>query len=199
MPKIVDHDQRREEYLAALWRVVDRDGATAISVRSVAAEAGTSKSSIGHYFASQADLVSAAVAQQVSQVSEQLDRLDLTAFDEDRAVEAAMIAIPTTARRRRESQVWLLLLSQQGSDAELRRVLAALDGEVLARLRQFMQVLDGNGLLGAGRVPDDEAARLHALVDGLSLRAAGDTTGRGTRRIRELVRLHVRELAQPLS
>jgi len=39
VPKIVDHDRLREEYLDAMFRVIERDGAGAVSVRSVAAEA----------------------------------------------------------------------------------------------------------------------------------------------------------------
>lgn len=52
MPKIVDHDERRELYLDAMFRVIERDGADALSIRSVAAEAGGSKSSIANYFSS---------------------------------------------------------------------------------------------------------------------------------------------------
>lgn len=48
VPKIVDHDQRRAYLLDALWRVVASQGAAAVTVRSVAAEAGVSKSNVGH-------------------------------------------------------------------------------------------------------------------------------------------------------
>ena len=47
MPKIVDHDARRSLIIYALWRVVARDGASAVSVRSVASEAGVSRSGGG--------------------------------------------------------------------------------------------------------------------------------------------------------
>ncbi|MDQ1250665.1 MAG: hypothetical protein QG597_5044, partial [Actinomycetota bacterium] len=51
MPKIVDHEARRREIVEAMWRIVQREGFAAVSVRSVAAEAGLSKASISHYFA----------------------------------------------------------------------------------------------------------------------------------------------------
>src|SRR5690606_38395555 len=40
MPRHVDHTRRREEIASALWRVVQRDGMRAVSVRSVAKEGG---------------------------------------------------------------------------------------------------------------------------------------------------------------
>ncbi len=53
MPKIVDHDARREEIAQALWRVVRRDGIRAASVRTVAAEAGWSAGAVRYYFPDQ--------------------------------------------------------------------------------------------------------------------------------------------------
>ena len=46
MPKIVDHETRREEIAEALWRVVRRDGVRAASVRTIAAEAGWSPGAV---------------------------------------------------------------------------------------------------------------------------------------------------------
>lgn len=40
MPKIVDHDERRQQHLEALWRLLERDGAGAVSIRHLAEEAG---------------------------------------------------------------------------------------------------------------------------------------------------------------
>ena len=50
MPKIVDHDKRRQLIIDGMWKIVQRDGFDAVSVRSVAAEEGLSKSTIAHYF-----------------------------------------------------------------------------------------------------------------------------------------------------
>jgi len=57
MPKIVDHAQRRAEIAEALWRVLAREGAEGVSIRSVAAEAGASRGIVEHYFASKDELV----------------------------------------------------------------------------------------------------------------------------------------------
>jgi AcrR family transcriptional regulator len=60
MPKIVDHDARRRELADALLRVAVRDGIDAVSIRTVAAEAGCSARPVQYYFADKAALLAAA-------------------------------------------------------------------------------------------------------------------------------------------
>jgi len=57
MPRIVDHEERRAEVAAAVWRIVSRDGLEAATVRRVAAETGMSTSVVSHYFAGKDELV----------------------------------------------------------------------------------------------------------------------------------------------
>jgi AcrR family transcriptional regulator len=57
MPKVVDHEQRREELAAAVWRIASRDGLDAVTIRAVANEAGWSTGALHHYFADKEDLL----------------------------------------------------------------------------------------------------------------------------------------------
>lgn len=57
MPKVVDHDARREEVLAALWRVVQRDGLEGATMRAIAREAGVSSGVLAHYFRDKDDIL----------------------------------------------------------------------------------------------------------------------------------------------
>ncbi|MET8540621.1 TetR family transcriptional regulator C-terminal domain-containing protein [Kitasatospora sp. NPDC004799] len=61
MPKQVDHRERRETIARALWRVVERRGATHLTMREVAQEAGISLGQLQHYFGSRAQLLSFAM------------------------------------------------------------------------------------------------------------------------------------------
>lgn len=54
---LIDHDQRRAELAAAVWKVIQRKGVTAVSLRAVAAEAGLSTGSLRHVFPAKADLL----------------------------------------------------------------------------------------------------------------------------------------------
>lgn len=197
MPKRVDHDERRREILAALWRVVERDGVAAVTVRSVAAEAGLTKTMLGYYFDSQSQLLGMAVEQTIDEVTGRFLALDLGTCDEGTAVKAIMLAIPTTAERRRQAQVWLMLVGRRAGEPDLAQVLSRLNRTVRQGAVTLLTAMAAQGLLGAGRDLDLEAVRLHALVDGLSVQTLSDEPLMPARSVRQVVRAHVRELANP--
>lgn len=195
MPKIVDHDARRREIVDALWRVVQRDGIAAVSVRSIAAEAGVSKASISHYFARQSDVLEFAVEENIRSVTDELVKLDLDHCDVDVVVDALMIIVPTTPARRQESQVWLALLSMHAPDAASTRALTHLNVTVRVGLMVLLRALKTNGLVHPERDILVECARLHALVDGLSLQALTDPSIMPPSQVRLLVRRQLADLA----
>jgi len=57
VPKIVDHDARREELVEATWRVIARAGMLGATMREIAREAGVSTGILAHYFADKEDLL----------------------------------------------------------------------------------------------------------------------------------------------
>ena len=61
MPKDVDHDERREELLEAVWRVVARDGIERATIRVIAKETAWSSGVLAHYFADKDDIIESAL------------------------------------------------------------------------------------------------------------------------------------------
>ena len=57
MPKIVDHDERRQRIATAALQVIARNGVSGASLRSVAREAGCSTGIIAHYFGDKQSLL----------------------------------------------------------------------------------------------------------------------------------------------
>ena len=103
MPKYVDHDERRAELVQALWRVVERDGASAVSIRHVAAEAGHSKSAVAHYFPTRFSMLSAAVEELTGDAYKKIGALDLTDGKLETACAAVSGSVHTAPPRRRHS------------------------------------------------------------------------------------------------
>lgn len=56
MPKLVDRSQRKREIAEALLRLIAREGIEAVSVRTVAVEAGLSAGAVQKYFATRDEL-----------------------------------------------------------------------------------------------------------------------------------------------
>ena len=192
MPKIVDHDERRQELIDALFRVIEAQGPHAVSTRSVASEAGVSKSNIGHYFESQAAMLSAALDRVVDQTSRQASAL--LAEDLDQLVVVAMQAIPDSAARRLESELWLLFVEMAGRDETMARVLHELNARIEGDILAAVSALEGLGILRPGLDPTLEAKRLHALIDGLSLRTMTDPTALTMEEVRQIVRSHLAQI-----
>lgn len=60
MPRAVDpqeHERQRRRIAEALWRLVERAGLEAVSLRDVAAEAGVSMGRVQHYFAGKDEML----------------------------------------------------------------------------------------------------------------------------------------------
>jgi AcrR family transcriptional regulator len=63
VPKIVDHDLRRQELVFATWRVIARTGIIGVTTREIAREAGVSTGVLAHYFDDKEALLAAALDQ----------------------------------------------------------------------------------------------------------------------------------------
>ena len=197
MPKIVDHEERRRLIVEALWRVVSRDGAAAVSVRNVAAEAGMPKSSIGHYVGTMPQLLSLAIAQMVTFVRAQSADMDRATIDVDKATDAMMTLVPTDTRRRQMSEVWLLLLSQRNAEPELAPILSDLNAQVLEGLTEGLTALRSQGLVDPSRDLGREARVLHALIDGLAVQSLTDPDSMPKSDVRDIIKAQLRGLSEP--
>ena len=168
MPKLVDHEQRRRELGEAVWRVIRRDGVEGATVRAVAAEAGWSPGALRHYFTTQSELLAFAMRLVVERVEKRVAAIE-PAADRRAAVEDRLRELmPLDNERRAENEVWLAFTSRALIDPPLR----ALHGEVHDALHAACA-----SALAALEVTDPavcaiEAARLHALIDGLAVHAA---------------------------
>lgn len=60
MPKIVDHEERREHIVRAVTEIIIRDGFDRVTMREIAAEAGYAHGAIARYFPDKKSLLTAA-------------------------------------------------------------------------------------------------------------------------------------------
>jgi DNA-binding transcriptional regulator YbjK len=196
MPKIVDHEAQRQSIVEALWRVVDRDGAAAVSVRSVAAEAGLSRTGMSHYFESQGQLLALAIEHSIASVTDKVLELDVLNLDLDRAADALAFMVPSTAQRRRHGQIWLQLLAQ-ASDPGVSQVLIGLNQEVRAATREILSSLNSRGIINCD--VEVQAAALHAMIDGLSIHVLTQNRSRKVVTPHEVIRNHLERLVSQVA
>jgi AcrR family transcriptional regulator len=178
VPKLVDHDARREELAAALWRVVTRDGVERASVRRVAAEAGWSTGSLRHYFDSQPALLAFAMELVIERVTRRVEAASRHGTPRAVAEHALQEVLPLDDERRAEMQVWLAFTTRSLVDPELR--------PLRERAHEGLRELCRGAAQLIGAAPAD-AERIHALVDGLAMHAVLDPATTTPARQRELL------------
>ena len=57
MPRVVDHEERREAIAEATWRVIERAGPDGANMREIAREAGYTTGVVTHYFRDKRELM----------------------------------------------------------------------------------------------------------------------------------------------
>jgi AcrR family transcriptional regulator len=167
MPRVVDHEERRAQVAAAVWRVVSAEGLEAVTVRRVAAETGMSTSVVSHYFAGKDDLLRLAFRLVLDRARSRADA-EVRAGATGRAQALLVTGLPLDAERRTEARIWFsflgLALSRPDLAAEQRGAYRAWRDALADALRAegLSESLDA----------ETEAAGLIALVDGLAVQAA---------------------------
>lgn len=196
MPKIVDHEARRAEISAALWRIIERDGISGASIRSVANEAGYPKATAMHYFKNESALLIYAMDQFIANSQSKISDLTSGTPTFETFVTAILHAIPTSSRERRISSIWLALVAKSPDDPEIRSYLTAANRRLEKDLQSLLRLMQQHKLVSQDRDLDTEARSLHALVDGLTLQTMTSSTNTGPNVIKSIVRSQVQALAK---
>ena len=116
MPKVVDHEARRRELAAAVWRVIAARGPEAVTIRDVAAEAGWSSGALRHYLPTREELLVFAFRLAGERATERI----VAAGDAPiaRILEEAM---PLDEERRQEALIWFAFVGLAPSAPGARR------------------------------------------------------------------------------
>mgnify|MGYP000894558617 FL=1 len=169
MPKLIDHDRRREEIAEATWRVIHAEGISGVSIRTVAAEAGISTGSIRHVFPSKTELLVHATElvgrRAWIRIQRHLDE------PEPRALVLSVVEelLPLDAERHLEMEVTVALIAEAPGNARVREVLDESYEIVREVCRRLIARLHGAGFTAPDLDIEAETTALHGLLDGLAI------------------------------
>jgi AcrR family transcriptional regulator len=176
VPKLIDHDSRRHEIAEAVWRIVVRDGVSAVSIRDVAAEAGLAVGSVRHVFATKAELLEYSMALVHERVAERVSAR-FAIKDPRRMAEAVLTEVmPLDDQRRMEMAVNMAVVAESPSHPALREVALDAQRAIRGACEAVLSVLQREKLIRADADLAYETERLHAIVDGLALHALTTST-----------------------
>ncbi|NRS47314.1 TetR/AcrR family transcriptional regulator [Brevibacillus sp. HB2.2] len=170
MPKIIDHEKRREQIAEATWRVIVEQGMEGATVRGIAKEAGISLGALRHYFATQDELLMYAMQLVKERATARI--AEIAANEEwapkERVTKIFLELLPTNQEKMVEMEVWFAFTvyfrhKKEGFDAQH-------DG-IYAGVRKLLESADQMNLLRKGLDKEMETEKLYAVIDGLALHA----------------------------
>jgi AcrR family transcriptional regulator len=171
MPKLIDHEHRREEIAEAVWRVILREGVGAVSVRTVAAEANLAVGSVRHVFPSKKELLEFSMALVHARARERVARH--TGLHDPRELAEAILheLLPLDGTRRAEMELEVAIIAETPAHPGLRAIQEEAHRGVRAACHGVLRHLLDRGRVRPDADLDAETLRLHALLDGLALHA----------------------------
>lgn len=177
MPKKVDHAARRLELAEALWRVTREHGWEAVSLRSVAAEAGVSMGMVQHYFTTKDEMLRFALEMiaedTVRRIRERIADLPEPHTPRLLVRTALTEMIPRPSRRSTEAEAAAVFLRRFTLSPAGAAKLAASVPDLKASLTELIRAARNCSEADARR----DAGGLVALLDGLIMAiATGDLT-----------------------
>jgi AcrR family transcriptional regulator len=165
VPRLVDHDERREQLSAAVWQVVSEHGLDGLTLRAVAETAGCTTGRVAHYFRDKNALLTHARQVMHRRMAARIDALPAFANPRQRLRAVLHEGVPLDDERRLNATIWAYFLMAARTDA---RMLA----EHVVRHKSWIRRLTAL-LRDAYAVPPPDlnlrARGLVALVEGLAI------------------------------
>lgn len=169
MPKIVDHEERRQELAEAVWRVILRDGVEGVSVRNVAAEAGWSTGALRHYFGTKEELLASGAQLLDERVRGRIEGKHHGGTPREAARSVLCETLPLDEDRRADGALWFAFAARSLVDPRIAEEHGVVFDGVRELCSRLIHHMAEGGWLVSGLDPEMEATRLHALVDGLAV------------------------------
>jgi AcrR family transcriptional regulator len=171
MRKELDWAQRRDEILAATWRVIARDGIARATVRSIAREAGCSLGILSYYFSDKEDLLGSAMVLSHRRVRERIDRRT-QGLKGLAALRVLMVeALPMDPDRLLEAQIEVSFWGRALSSPKLLDLQHREFERLCDLIKTFLHDAVALGECPAETDIDFAAHALVMLIDGLSVEA----------------------------
>jgi TetR/AcrR family transcriptional regulator, transcriptional repressor of bet genes len=120
MPKIVDHEKRRDEIAMVACRVVAEGGFDQATIVRIAREAGYTTGMVAHYFDTKQDIIIAALRLMLRRIDERLQRN--SEGERPDLLTLLMEMLPVDEERFIECAFWTAFWGQVTADKRLKRI-----------------------------------------------------------------------------
>lgn len=169
MPKIVDHEARRRDFIAAAYEIIMEEGLANTTVRAVAKKAGYTTGALVHYFKDKDELIREVLDYFGKEVRQRMRSAQREKTGRAALRETLFESLPTDARSASSWRVWLALWYHSETSPEMRKEERRRYREWIGRLSRMIDEAKNLGELPLSVDTRSEARALVALVDGLGV------------------------------
>lgn len=171
MPKTVDHHERREELVRAVWRIIAERGIDEVTIREIAREAGYSAGALAYYFENKDALLVTALRVSHEQIYRRYDAAVDTPQQYDALKAILFDNLPLDEQRELETRIEMSFWERSLRN----EALGEIQHEESATLRELIRRLvvgsQREGQIASDHHPERVVHLLAALIDGISLHA----------------------------
>lgn len=169
MPKVVDHDARRRDFIEAAYQTIVEEGLARTTIRAVAKRAGYTTGALVHYFADKEELIAHVLEENGKLVRERMQHAERELKGRAALRQVLLEALPLNRRQHSSWRIWLALWYHSESSEAMRKEERRRYREWLGRISAILRESIDLGGLSAGTDVDARARLLVAMVDGLGV------------------------------
>jgi AcrR family transcriptional regulator len=169
LPRIVDHDARRRDFIAAAYETIMEEGLANTNLRAVAKKAGYTTGALVHYFADKDELIREALDYFGAEVRDRMQSAHQDLRGRAALRETLLQSLPTNKRAASSWRVWLALWYHSEASPEMRTEERRRYREWLGRIETILDESKRMAELDASIDARREARILVAVVDGIGV------------------------------
>ncbi len=189
MPKIVDHEKRRDEIAMVACRVVAEGGFDQATIVRIARQAGYTTGMVAHYFDTKQDIIIAALRLMLRRIDERLQRNS----EADRPDLLALLTemLPVDEERYIECAFWIAFWGQVTADKRMKRINAWVHGEYQRLYERCLSRAWPEWLQWPAETRDSVRRSVSTLINGLTAGAVASRSDWPAEKQVEQARLQV--------
>jgi AcrR family transcriptional regulator len=169
VPKIVDHEARRKDFIEAAYQSILEEGLAKTTIRAVAERAGYTTGALVHYFSDKDELIRHVLEENGKSVRLRMRAAQRTYLGRQALREVLLEALPTDKGSGSSWRIWLALWYHSEESAAMRAEERRRYKEWLGRISEMLEESVALGELPNDIDIKDEAKALVALTDGLGV------------------------------
>jgi len=194
VPKVVDHDARRRDFVKAAYEMIVENGLANTTVRAVARKAGYTTGALVHYFGDKDELIRLALDYSGDDVRDRMQTVHRKQHGRDALREIIVVALPLDKRRSANWRIWLALWYHSESNADMRAEEKRRYREWTGRLERALKESVSTGELPKSTDVRVEVQSLIAFIDGLGVQHLMSSRGMSAKRLVTLLDRYLERL-----